>query len=120
MTEAELRAQRRSYVVGEAAMGSDADEAAYRAAVERGDQTAIANLDAEAEQRRARAEAYLAEDGRTGMVDPRIAAAVAAERERCAKIADDVATAPASRIVAPGIWKLAGLQIAGKIRSGES
>ena len=55
VTEEELRAQRRSYVSGEAAMGGDADEAAYRSAIERGDKDEIARLDVEAEMHRQRA-----------------------------------------------------------------
>ena len=54
-TEEELRAQRRSYVASEAAWGSDVDEAAYRAAHERGDKEEMVRLDAEAEKRRQRA-----------------------------------------------------------------
>jgi hypothetical protein len=55
VTEEELCAQRRSYVASEAALGSDADEAAYRAALERGDKDEIIRLDAEAEERCTRA-----------------------------------------------------------------
>ncbi|WKV16974.1 hypothetical protein [Microcystis phage MJing1] len=52
MTPDEIRAQRRSYVAGEMAMGSDADEAAYRAALAAGDAAEVARLNAEAEARR--------------------------------------------------------------------
>ena len=51
-TEEELRAQRRSWVSSEAAWGSDADEAAYRDAYDRGDTEEITRLDAAAEKRR--------------------------------------------------------------------
>lgn len=61
-TDAELRAQRRSYVAGEAALGSDADEAAYRSALDRGDKAEIARLDAEAEKRRQRAIKWMDEN----------------------------------------------------------
>lgn len=54
-TAEELRQQRRSYVASEMAWGSDADEAAYRAALERGDKEKIAQLEAEAEERKQRA-----------------------------------------------------------------
>jgi hypothetical protein len=55
LTKEELRAQRRSWVAAESGFGSDADEAAYRAAYERGDTTEMARLDAEAEKRKQRA-----------------------------------------------------------------
>lgn len=45
------RQQRESWVVGEAGFGSDADEAAYRAAVQAGHAGAIAKLNEEAEER---------------------------------------------------------------------
>lgn len=51
-------AQKRSFVIGEAGFGSDRDEAEYRVAVERGDATEIARLDAEAEKRMADARAF--------------------------------------------------------------
>lgn len=54
VTEKELRAQRRSWVAGEAAMGGDADEAAYRAAHDRGDKEEMARLEGEGEKRRQR------------------------------------------------------------------
>lgn len=54
VTEEDLRAQRRSWVAGEAAMGNDADEAAYRAAYDRDDKEEMARLDAEGEKRRQR------------------------------------------------------------------
>jgi hypothetical protein len=62
-TEEDLRAQRRSYVAGEAAWGSDADEAAYRAALKRGDKDEIGRLNAEAEKRRRRALRWMDEHG---------------------------------------------------------
>lgn len=62
MTDAEIDAQRRSFILGEAAFGSDRDEAAYRAAHERGDAAELARLDDEAEKRVAAATAIL--DGR--------------------------------------------------------
>lgn len=55
ITEEELRAQRLSHVASEAAWGSDADEAACRAAHHRGDKEEMARLDAEGEKRRRRA-----------------------------------------------------------------
>lgn len=54
-----IAAQMRSYVLSEASFGSDADEAAYRVAVERNDLVAIARLDAEADARMRRARAAL-------------------------------------------------------------
>lgn len=45
------KAQRRSYVIGEMGMGSDEDEAAFRAALEANDHPALARLSAEAEAR---------------------------------------------------------------------
>jgi hypothetical protein len=62
-TEEELRAQRRSYAATEAAWGSDADEAAYRAACNRGDKEEMARLEAEGEKRRQRAIEYMQEMG---------------------------------------------------------
>ena len=59
MTPEERRSQRRSFVLGEAGMGSDADEAAYRRALEARDEEALARLDAESELRVARAEKWL-------------------------------------------------------------
>lgn len=58
-----LRAQRRSYMLGEAALGSDADEAAYAEAVAAGDKATMARLDAEAEARAADMSAYLDRNG---------------------------------------------------------
>ena len=55
MTPDEMRAQRRSVVAAEMAMGSDADEAAYHLAWERGDEAEMARLQAEGEARRQRA-----------------------------------------------------------------
>lgn len=46
-----LAVQRRSFVLAEAGMGSDADEAAYRAAWRRGDEFEMARLDHEAKDR---------------------------------------------------------------------
>lgn len=63
-TEEELRAQRRSDVASEAAWGSDADEAAYRSAVERGDKAEIARLAIEAERRWQKALKHMREMGR--------------------------------------------------------
>ncbi len=47
MTEAELKAQRESFVRAEVGMGSDRDEAAFRAAMDRGDKAEMARLEAE-------------------------------------------------------------------------
>lgn len=55
MTDAELAAQRASFVRGEVGMGSDRDEAAYRAAVRSGDRAEMRRLDQEAEERVKRA-----------------------------------------------------------------
>jgi hypothetical protein len=57
------RAQRRSWILAEAGFGSDADEAAYRVALERGDWPTMIRLDEEAEERRKRAEEFLARAG---------------------------------------------------------
>ena len=67
MTESELAAQKASYARGEVGMGSDRDEAAYRAAAARGDRSTMARMDQEAEDRVKRAfrtdsEAQMAED----------------------------------------------------------
>lgn len=55
MTPAEraamLGAQRRSWVLAEAGFGTDADEAAFRSAMEQGDEQEMARLDREAEAR---------------------------------------------------------------------
>lgn len=51
MTPAEQEAQRQSYARGEAAFGSDADEAAFRAALMSGDTAEIARLQREADAR---------------------------------------------------------------------
>lgn len=48
MTDEEIEAQKLSYARAEAAFGSDAAEAAYRAAVMKGDKTEIKRLDDEA------------------------------------------------------------------------
>lgn len=53
MTPAEVAAQRRSYVRAEIGFGSDADEAAYRAALVAGSTAALARLEAEAQARMA-------------------------------------------------------------------
>lgn len=55
-TSEQARAARRSYVLAEAAMGSDADEAAWRSAFFADDQAAIDRLHAEGEARRRRAD----------------------------------------------------------------
>ncbi len=62
-TDEELRAQRRSWVASEAAWGSDADEAAYRAAFDRGDKEEMVRLDAEGEARKQRVIARMPGDG---------------------------------------------------------
>lgn len=54
-SEAELAAQRASFARGEIGMGSDRDEAAYRAAVRSGDEAEQQRLDREAEDRVKRA-----------------------------------------------------------------
>jgi len=61
-TPAKLKAQRRSWVSGEAAIGGGAVEAAYRAAMERGDEDALRRLDEEAEARRQRALKWMDEN----------------------------------------------------------
>lgn len=53
MTEAELKAQRDSFVRAEVGFGSDADEAAYRAALVESDTETLARLSAEADARMA-------------------------------------------------------------------
>jgi hypothetical protein len=58
-----LAAQRWSYVLGEAGMGSDADEAAYREAVNRCDKEMLRKLDAEAPERERLARAVLDQMG---------------------------------------------------------
>lgn len=55
MTEAERAAQQASWARGEVGMGSDRDEAEYRAAVRSGDRAAQRRLDQEAEDRVKRA-----------------------------------------------------------------
>lgn len=67
MTDAELAAQKASFVRGEIGMGSDRDETAYRAAAARGDRSTMARMDQEAEDRvkrafRADSPAQMAED----------------------------------------------------------
>jgi hypothetical protein len=52
---AQRRAQRRSYVIAEMGLGSDADQAAYAAAHHAGDWDTVARLQREAESRRCRA-----------------------------------------------------------------
>lgn len=51
MTVEEIAAQRQSYARAELGFGTDADEAAYRAAVARGDRHEVERLDREAEAR---------------------------------------------------------------------
>ena len=51
MTPEEVAAQRDSFARAETAFGPDAAEAAYRAAVTRGDRAEVERLDAEAEAR---------------------------------------------------------------------
>lgn len=63
VTEEELQAQRRHYVASEAAWGSDADEAAYRAAHGRGDMAEMARLNAEGKARQQWALKYMRERG---------------------------------------------------------
>lgn len=58
-TDEELQAQRRSWVAGEAVMGSDKDEAKYKQAYERGDIETIKRLDKEGEKRRQQALDYI-------------------------------------------------------------
>lgn len=58
-----LRQQRASFVRGEAGLGSDADEAAWRKAMAEGDIEAIARLRAEEQARIAAADAWLKENG---------------------------------------------------------
>lgn len=65
MTPAEYAAQRRSYVLGEMAIGSDADEAEYRAAHDRRDMKRCLELIVEGEERMKRAEVIY--DGRYGI-----------------------------------------------------
>ncbi len=66
MTPAErarmMKQQRRSWARAEAGFGSDADEAAYRAALEAGDAATISRLNAEAEARVRAMEAVYARD----------------------------------------------------------
>lgn len=51
ITEAELAAQQESYVLSEMAMGSDRDEANYRAALFSGDKVQLRKLDQDSENR---------------------------------------------------------------------
>lgn len=55
------RAQRRSFMRGEASFGSDEDERAYSRAVAHGDEAEIARLEAEASARVDEVDAYLGE-----------------------------------------------------------
>lgn len=57
------RRQRRGYIMAEAAMGSDADEAAYRIAYNKQDVDTLEKLDAEAKLRELRAAKWLDENG---------------------------------------------------------
>lgn len=52
------RKQRRGMILSEAGFGSDRDEAAYRTALETGNQQEIADLDAKANERIAHAAAF--------------------------------------------------------------
>lgn len=52
-TPQEIRKQRESYVIAEAAIGSDADERAMRRAVESGDDDEVRALEAAGEKRAA-------------------------------------------------------------------
>lgn len=54
-----IEAQKRSYIIAEAGFGSDADEAAYRAALDSGDPDRITAEEAKAEARMAAARQYL-------------------------------------------------------------
>lgn len=62
--EAMYAAQRRSFIIAEARLGSDADEAAWRAALAAGDDETLARLHREAEERAARARAILNAEAR--------------------------------------------------------
>ncbi len=55
VTNEELQEQHKNYVISEMTMGNDADEAAYRSALDRNDKEEIKRLDEEAEERRQRA-----------------------------------------------------------------
>jgi hypothetical protein len=57
------RAQRRSFIRGEAGMGGDADEAAYRIALQANDAEALQRLDAESKARVESAEKWMGENG---------------------------------------------------------
>ena len=61
MTKAEYARQRRGWILAEAAMGSDADERAYRKALFTNDEEELARLKAEQEVRRERAAKILDE-----------------------------------------------------------
>lgn len=63
MTVEEAKAQRKGYVLAEAAFGSDRDEANYRRALELEDKEELLRLDREASERVKRAERYLSEQG---------------------------------------------------------
>jgi len=56
---AELNRQKRSWVIAEMGMGSDADEAAYSSAVTRNDKAELERLDHEAQKRMDFARAFL-------------------------------------------------------------
>lgn len=58
-----MRQQRRSFVIGEAGFGSDADEAAYRLALENNDKAELKRLSDAAELRRRIAEKWLDDNG---------------------------------------------------------
>lgn len=57
------RAQRRSYVIGEMAMGDDGDEAAYAKALYEGDIEEVDRLDGQARARISAATKWLDENG---------------------------------------------------------
>jgi hypothetical protein len=61
MTQAELDAQRRSFVRGEMGLGSDKDEAAYAKALRENDAATLARLDTEAQARMRAADALAAD-----------------------------------------------------------
>lgn len=62
-TPEQIAAQRRSWVVGEMGMGSDADEAEYASACAAGDAEWIARCDAKAQARMVRARQILKDMG---------------------------------------------------------
>ena len=62
-TPEQIAASRRSWVIAETAIGSDADEAAYREAFDAGDTARMARLDAEGQARGERAAQIMREMG---------------------------------------------------------